>query len=194
MSDTPTRIILIRHGRTALNAEGRLRGLADPELDDTGLAEAQATAAALAPAGLSLVLSSPLRRATRTAEIIAQAVGAPHRVDPAFNDRDYGPWTGHVKADVVSEWGSVDAAPGVEEENVVLGRALQALKALTYRDDGPVGVVTHDAVIRPILESIQPGIRVDVETGSWAELVHHGGQWTILSADNTADQSQNESA
>lgn len=80
MSDTPTRTILIRHGRTALNAEGRLRGLADPELDDTGLAEAQATAAALAPAGLSLVLSSPLRRATRTAEIIAQAAGAAHPV------------------------------------------------------------------------------------------------------------------
>lgn len=43
---TPARVLLVRHGRTALNAEGRLRGLADPELDDIGRQRAGATAAA----------------------------------------------------------------------------------------------------------------------------------------------------
>lgn len=47
MPDTSRLILLVRHGRTAFNAEGRLRGLADPELDETGIAQAHATALAL---------------------------------------------------------------------------------------------------------------------------------------------------
>ncbi|OJX65015.1 MAG: hypothetical protein BGO95_01560 [Micrococcales bacterium 73-13] len=187
MPAEPSRVILVRHGRTALNAEGRLRGLADPELDDTGVAEARATAAALRPLGIRRVLSSPLQRAVRTAAIIAEASGVISHADPAFNDRDYGPWTGHVKADVIRQWGSVDAAPGVEDEQAVLARSMQALDALTHDGDAaPVVVVTHDAVIRPLLAGIQPGIDPAVETGSWAELVHTGAGWAIASVDNTA--------
>lgn len=184
----PSRVILIRHGRTALNAEGRLRGLADPPLDDTGIAQARATAAALQPLGLRRVVSSPLQRAVHTAAIVAEASGVTNQADPAFNDRDYGPWTGQVKADVIREWGSVDQAPGVEGEQIVLARALQALNELTYGTDAtPAAVVTHDAVIRPILASIQPGITATVDTGSWAGLVHTSEGWSIASVDNTAD-------
>ncbi len=184
---TPARVILVRHGHTALNAAGRLRGLADPPLDDTGIAQARAAAAALRPLGIRRVVSSPLRRAVRTAAIIAESSDVTLETDPAFNDRDYGPWTGHLKAEVVREWGGVDAAPGVENEQVVLARAMQALNELTGDGDGaPVAVVTHDAVIRPVLASIQPGISPAVETGSWAELVHSSDGWAIASIDNTA--------
>jgi len=184
MPDTSTRVILVRHGRTALNAEGRLRGLADPELDETGIAEAEAAAAALAPFGIVRVLSSPLRRAMRTAEIIARASGAPHLADAAFNDRDYGPWTGRLKADVVAEWGGVDAAPGVEDGRSVLARARAALDALAASPGGPVAIVTHDAVIRPLLESIRPGIVLEAPTGSWADLRHGDEGWSLASYDN----------
>jgi probable phosphoglycerate mutase len=186
MPDMPTRIVLVRHGQTALNAEGRLRGLADPPLDDTGIAQARATAQALHAFDPSHVLSSPLQRAVRTAAIIAETTGATHTIDPAFNDRDYGPWTGQVKTDVIRRWGSIDNAPDVEPEQSVLVRATQALNNLT-RDGGGnrITVVTHDAVIRPILTSIRPGMTLNVETGSWAELIYDDG-WTIVSVDNTA--------
>jgi len=188
MSEVPTRIFLVRHGRTALNAEGRLRGLANPELDETGIAEVTATAIALQPFRLARVVSSPLQRAVRTAEIIAAASGVRNDVDAAFNDRDYGPWTGHIKADVIREWGSVDAAPGVEDQAIVMTRALEALNSLANDSDArPMAVVTHDAVIRPILASIQPGIEAKVETGSWAELIHGGDGWAVVSVDNTAE-------
>jgi broad specificity phosphatase PhoE len=182
------RVLLVRHGQTALNAEGRLRGLADPELDDTGIAQAHATAQALQPLRLRRVCSSPLRRAVTTAQIIAQASGVGSDVDSAFNDRDYGPWTGHVKTEVIQQWGSVDAAPGVETAAIVLTRAMHALNAIAQVAgvDGPIAAVTHDAVIRPILASIQPGIDPIVETGSWAELAHTNDGWTVLSFDNTA--------
>ncbi|MFT3714602.1 MAG: histidine phosphatase family protein [Gordonia sp. (in: high G+C Gram-positive bacteria)] len=146
---TSSTVLLVRHGRTVLNAEDRLRGLADPELDATGIAQAEATAAALAPYRLEYVASSPLQRAVVTAEIVAAPSGAPHAVDPGFNDRDYGEWTGHPRADVVAEFGSVDAAPGVEPSDRVRDRATAALDALAARGDySTFAVVTHDAVIR----------------------------------------------
>lgn len=184
----PVRLLLVRHGQTALNAEGRLRGLADPELDDIGIAQAHATAQALQPLHLGQVLSSPLERAVTTAQIVAQASGIGADVDPAFNDRDYGPWTGHIKTEVIRHWGRVDAAPGVEAAAIVLTRAMHALNALAQAagPGQPIAVVTHDAVIRPILASIQPGIRPIVETGSWAEVAHTRDGWEVVSFDNTA--------
>jgi broad specificity phosphatase PhoE len=184
--DRARHVLLVRHGRTALNAEGRLRGLADPELDDIGLEEAQETAEALRGRQLSVVVSSPLQRAVRTARVIADASGVAAIADPAFNDRDYGPWTGHLKADVIREWGSVDRAPGVEPEDAVLARAWPALNALTAPPGEWVAVVTHDAVIRPILRTIDPNARAVVETASWAELRLVGDRWRIDSLDNQA--------
>jgi broad specificity phosphatase PhoE len=175
-----TRVILVRHGRTALNAAGRLRGLADPELDDVGIAQATATAAALQPLGIDRVLSSPLHRAVHTATIIADASGVAHTVDPAFNDRDYGPWTGHLKDDVIAQFGSVGAAPGVEPVEVVMARVLPALDALAAVDE-TVAVVTHDAVIGPVLAHVQPDIDTTVDNGAWAVLARDGDRWTVES-------------
>ena len=180
-----SRVVLVRHGQTALNAQDRLRGLADPELDEVGIGQARATAEALRSLGLERVLSSPLQRAVLTATIIADASGISHAVDPAFNDRDYGPWTGHVRAEVIGEWGSVDAAPGVEPRAAVLDRVLPALDRLAAAPS-VVAVVTHDAVIRPILEHIQPGIAATVPTASWAVLEHDGTAWSVVSVDNVA--------
>ncbi|GAB3033873.1 hypothetical protein GCM10027052_09180 [Parafrigoribacterium mesophilum] len=187
---TPTQhLYLIRHGQTTLNAEGRLRGLADPPLDETGLAEARNLAAVLAGKRPSMVLSSPLQRAVRTAELIAEAAGAPCSADGRFNDRDYGPRTGEVKADVVAEWGSVDDAPGVEALSAVLARVRPALDAVLDAaacagQSGPVVVVTHDAVIRPLIASIDPN-RTNLEepTGCWNHLARTDGVWTVIAVD-----------
>lgn len=178
-------IYLVRHGQTTLNAEGRLRGLANPPLDEIGIAEARAVAEALADKGASRVVSSPLERAARTARIIAEAGGVEQSVDERFNDRDYGPQTGQVKTEVIARWGSVEQAPGVEPFADVLARARPALDALLDDTHGdPVIVVTHDAVIRPLIADIDP-TQADLEapTGSWNDLVRTGGVWTVLLTD-----------
>ncbi|TAJ48112.1 MAG: histidine phosphatase family protein [Herbiconiux sp.] len=181
-----TLLVLARHGRTALNAEGRLRGLANPPLDRVGEAEASRLAVALAAIPeftATRVLSSPLQRATRTAEAIAATLGVPHEADPRFNDRDYGAWTGHPKTDVVAEFGSVDAAPGVEPTSDVLERVLPALADVVA--DGPLVVVTHDAVIRPVLQAIDPSLtELVVDTASWNLLERVGDAWVVRSTDN----------
>ena len=83
-------VYLVRHGETSLNADGRLRGLADPELNERGEAQARAGAVALATVDADVVVSSPLRRAVRTAAAITDHAGITHQTDDRFNDRDYG--------------------------------------------------------------------------------------------------------
>ncbi|RAL30821.1 histidine phosphatase family protein [Rhodococcus sp. AQ5-07] len=177
-----SQLYLVRHGHTALNAEDRLRGLADPPLDEIGERQAAAVARALSDTGVSRVLSSPLRRAVRTAQIIAEALGIEQRVDARFNDRDYGFWTGHRKSEVLTEWGTVDAAPGVETSETVLARALPALDeiAASRADSAPLIVVTHDAVIRPLMLHIDPdATMITVHTGSYQALTYCERRWRI---------------
>ncbi|WP_036284509.1 histidine phosphatase family protein [Microbacterium luticocti] len=178
-----TSILLVRHGRTVLNAQDRLRGLADPPLDEVGLAQAAAVADALADRDVAAVHSSPLVRAVATAEVIAARFGLTAQADPRFNDRDYGPWTGHERAAVIAQFGSVGAAPGVEPTDTVLARVLPALDAVR-RDGRGVVIVSHDAVIGPLVAALGSDIDVPIPTGSWSELVWHDGRWAVRSVGN----------
>lgn len=188
MPDNNTHLFLVRHGRTALNAAGQLRGLANPPLDEMGMYEARVTAEALANRGIAVIYSSPLDRALTTATIIAERVGCDVQVSTDFNDRDYGPWTGHLKSEVVAEFGSVDNAPGVEPTEHVLDRVLPALNRVADEHlDAVFAIVTHDAVIRPLLTACDPHIGpIDAPTASWSEIVRTNGAWSVLAFDQKA--------
>ena len=178
------RVLLVRHGRTVLNAENRLRGRLDPELDAVGLAEADALAEELAAREPARVVSSPLRRAVQTAEAIARRVGVRVQVDRGLIDRDYGSWAGHTKDELIDRWGSVDAAPGVERPEHVLYRACVVLvQQLDFLGPHPVVVVSHDAVNRALLAHLDPTLgpasRIDQRTACWNELVHAMGDWRV---------------
>ena len=184
---TDQSIYLVRHGETAFNADGRLRGLADPDLHAAGLGQAKSLASALASAGTSIIVSSPLLRVVHTAAIIAQSCQTEHKVDVRFNDRDYGRWTGQPKTDVIAQWGTVDAAPGVEPTSSILSRARPALDAWAEQAqacDHTLIVVTHDAVIRPLLINIAPALPLpNVPTGSYQLLRRHQTTWRIERTD-----------
>lgn len=175
------RVYLARHGQTALNVGGRLRGLADPPLDEIGAAEADRLGAVLAGMCPTAVFSSPLQRAVATAEAIARHAGVEATVDSRLNDRDYGPWTGHVKADVERQFGSVDAAPGVEPAEAVFERARAAFLALVSEADaGPIVLVAHDAINRPLLRAFDPAlVEVGQRTASWNQLSLVDGSWRV---------------
>ena len=163
-------VFLARHGRTFLNAESRLRGLADPPLDDVGVDQAAHMGATLANKGILRVLSSPLQRARNTALTVASLLRLEATVDPRLNDRDYGPWTGHLKSDVIAEWGSVDSAPGVEPVESVLERVWPLFEWLKG-DSITTVLVTHDAVISAVLARIlTQEARLETSPGCWNEL------------------------
>lgn len=176
-----TLVYLARHGQTALNADGRLRGLSDPPLDAVGIVEVGRLGAVLGQKGPTIVISSPLRRARTTAEAIAKAASVETVCDQRLNDRDYGPYTGARKVDVVRKFGSVDAAPGVEPRAAVAARVTEGFAQVVVEyGPGPLVLVSHDAVNTSLLASIDPALSsVAQRTASWNQLRFIDGSWRV---------------
>lgn len=162
-----TTIILVRHGQTAWNRVERFRGRANIPLDETGLAQAEATARyVLAHWKPAAVYCSPLLRARQTAEKIAQPLQLHERTHPGFLDIDYGAWEGYTPDDLRDQgWAKAlelwytqpqDAPiPGGETLQTVRLRAMGALGEIAERHRGEtVVIVAHTVVNRLILLGI----------------------------------------
>lgn len=158
-----TRIVLVRHGRTAWNRVERFRGRADVPLDETGLAQAAATGRAIAarwrPAA---IYSSPLGRAVQTAEAIAHACGVVAQPYADLIDIDYGLWQGLSPDEAADRWPELVAAwyhtphtamiPGGESLASVRRRGLAAVQALAAQHPGEtIVLVGHTVINRAIL-------------------------------------------
>lgn len=182
MTSSPALVLLVRHGRTALNDAGLLRGRLDPPLDDVGLAEAERTAHALAPMEPTRIVCSPLARARETAAAIAALTGATPIIDGRLSDRDYGNWAGHAPAELVERYGSIEATPGVEPSAAVTARALAVLEE--QRDHlaaGSVVIVAHDVINRFLLHAIDPSL------GPTDGIEQHTGCWNLIEPAGPAD-------
>jgi probable phosphoglycerate mutase len=99
-----TRILAIRHGQTAWNAERRVQGQLDLPLDDTGLQQAQRLKLALAEESIAAIYSSDLGRAVQTAQPLAQSKNLPVRLDPALRERGFGLFQGMTFEEVDGRW------------------------------------------------------------------------------------------
>lgn len=88
--NAPARIALIRHGQTAWNAEGRIQGHTDIELNALGRAQAARLPDALRDEGLTAVISSDLQRAWATARAVAEPLGLPLHAEPGLRERSFG--------------------------------------------------------------------------------------------------------
>ncbi|MGC4175007.1 histidine phosphatase family protein [Demequina sp.] len=156
-----SRIVLWRHAPTPSNADGRVQGRLDVDLDAAGLARAawaaERIAARYGETGERAlrVFSSPLRRAVQTAETLTALVGGSVVVDEAFNQRSYGAWEGltwdEVKRDWPAQWeqrerGVDPDVPGWDGQEAVAARVLAGLERI-WDDEVPAVVVTHGSPI-----------------------------------------------
>jgi broad specificity phosphatase PhoE len=158
-----TCIILIRHGQTAWNKVERIRGQVDIPLDETGVAQARATAQRVVEDWQpSAVISSPLRRAIQTAEVIAHQLCQEVCLEPGLLDINFGQWQGLSPAHVERRWPEMAAAwltaphtvhfPGGGSLDQVKQRSMTALHALIERHGGQqIVVVAHTVVNRVIM-------------------------------------------
>lgn len=156
-------LILVRHGRTVANAQGRLLGRGDPPLDELGRRQAEAVAAALTEGRfgpIAAVVSSPLQRTRQT----AAALGRDVRIDERFIELDYGDWEGRPVADVEPEtwrrWqADLDfAPPGGESLSTLSERVRNACVELSEEAvDGSIVVVSH---VSPIKSAVSWGLGV----------------------------------
>jgi probable phosphoglycerate mutase len=111
--------------------------------------------------GIDLVVTSPLRRARRTAEAVAAAVGADLVVEQDLAETDFGRWEGHTFAEVRDRWpaeldawlASTDVAPpGGESFAATAERVQNALDRLRARHPGKtLAVVSHVTPIKTLL-------------------------------------------
>ncbi|GAB2458022.1 histidine phosphatase family protein [Jatrophihabitans fulvus] len=149
---TDRRLVLLRHGRTAWNAERRFQGHADPPLDEVGKAQAWEVAAIVASMQPDLMVSSSLQRAAQTAQIVSEVAGLPFTVDDRFRERSLGTWEGLTLAEVQArfpdefeQWrrGQDVERRGGETREQVAARSLEAIVALP--EVGLTVIVTHSA-------------------------------------------------
>lgn len=138
-----TRLLVVRHARTALNAQGILQGpWLDPPLDTVGRMQALLLGQRLAATPFASVWSSPLRRAVETAEPAARASSAAFYEDDRLLEIDWGDWNGLRKdgpllrdVDALARrWaaGDLDARPPRGESAAeALGRARAAVRDAT---------------------------------------------------------------
>lgn len=162
---SPTTLMLLRHGETALTPEKRLSGSggSDPALSETGQRQAEAAARMLVARGsVQAVVSSPLRRAQQTAETAARRLGLEVQVDEGLSEADFGVWEGLTFAEVserypaeLAAWRASPAAvPGATGETftAVARRAALSRNRLLARYAGQtVLVVSHVGVLRTLV-------------------------------------------
>ena len=103
-ADEPTRIIAVRHGETAWNAESRLQGQLDIPLNERGRDQARRVGLALLHEQPEVIYSSDLSRARETAEAIARSAGLPLSTDAGLRERCFGIFEGNTYAEVEQRW------------------------------------------------------------------------------------------
>jgi broad specificity phosphatase PhoE len=158
----PTVTLLLRHGATELSAERRFAGRGDIALTKEGIKQAGLTARSLAAtSSVDIVLTSPLQRARRTAEAVAEATGAPLVVDDDLVEADFGNWQGLTFAEARERWpeqlaawlATPDAAPpGGESFAMVAMRVIAALDRLVAAHKHKrVVLVSHVTPIKTLI-------------------------------------------
>ena len=160
------RIILVRHGQTEWNRVERFRGRADVPLNETGLAQAQATGQRVAEEWQPVaVYSSPLSRAVKTAGAIAQHFGLSVQIHNGLTDIDYGQWQGLTPDEAKERWPEIHHAwynlphtaciPGGETLDDLQARGMAAVNELaTQHAEQTVVLVGHTVINRVILLSV----------------------------------------
>jgi broad specificity phosphatase PhoE len=143
------RLIIVRHGESTWNAEGRLQGQADPPLSEQGRREAAALAPALDVAAPDRVVSSDLVRARETAALLGHP-DAP--VDPRLREIDVGEWAGRPLAELPQgsepSWRAGPLTPpGGESWEEFAARVADTLDEL-LDGGGPRLIVAHGGVVR----------------------------------------------
>ncbi len=191
MVDPTHDLVLVRHGRTAWAHAGQHTGLSDVPLDDVGERQGAGITSLLAGRELVAVLSSPLRRARRTAELAGLAVT---REDEDLVEWDYGGYEGlttpQIRDRTGTDWtvfrdGVVPgSSPGETLAQVAARceRALARIKPLLLRGD--VAVVAHGHLLR-ILACVYLGLpavngaHLELDPASVSELGTRHGVPTI---------------
>lgn len=194
---TKTEMILIRHGETVWNAEGRIQGKGDSPLTERGVAQAKAVAKRLQHEPFTMLYASHLGRVIETARYIAAITGHTLTIDERLQERHYGLFEGLTYADAQLQHPEIFAAyqqqryaadyahPGAESLRQLSERGQAVLQALAEKHPGErLAIVSHGAFLGAVLRHIlgvplggRHGFRL--ANGSISEIVFADGDWRV---------------
>lgn len=195
-------IILVRHGETAFNASETFRGRVDVPLNETGLKQAKLLGDHLAGEKIDIVYSSPLQRAVKTAEAIADPHKLKVNITESLNDLDYGEWQGLTLAEVKEKYEEIYQdwldtpeqvrLPGGESLEDVKKRVLPFVQDVVVRTgEGKVALVSHRVVCKVLICAL---LRLDnsyfrsfkMDTGAITRFTFDGNKVVLISHNDTS--------
>ena len=165
-----TTLLLVRHGETDWNAEGRLQGHTDRPLNERGRRQARSLAEQLAEQGIAALYSSDLARARQTAEIVAARLGLPVVLQADLREKNWGTWEGLTAAE--RERVAYEGETTAEHRE----RTLRAVRRIADSHPGRrLAVVTHGGSLRRVQAAVL-GIALPVvdNCGIWVVAYEDG--------------------
>lgn len=184
------KLIVVRHGQTAFNLEERYLGALDPDLNANGISQAQAIAPHL-PARPDVVISSPLRRARQTADIVCAALGVQAGIDPAFRERDVGVYEGLTRQEAEARFPELwarnvtrrwhEAPPGGESISAVCHRVHAGLVRVVARHGSATVLLVAHGFVAKVLRALSGAGLADFH-----EWQLKNGQSLVLQIDTAA--------
>lgn len=196
-----TRLLIVRHGETEWNVEGRIQGHTNSNLSKRGVAQARALAQRLARWKIDAVYSSDLTRAMDTIAAAAKAHKLSAQPRAALREKGFGDWEGRTVAEVSEGYPELwkryhverelnTPIPGGESWTQVQTRILGVLHEIleTNPEDATVVIVGHGAALRPILlDAMQAPLsclpRISLDNASLSIVEYkapHGGRLQLL--------------
>ena len=185
-----SRLVLVRHGQTDFNAEGRMQGQLESTLTDRGREQIRRAAPVLAAYEPARLLSSDLSRAVLTAEQVGETCGMPVKLDPRLRETHLGEWQGLTLAEVERNWPGLLAKwrsdpewapPGGESRVDVAARVTPVVDELMSEladdpNDRTVILFTHGGLIASLTCAL-----MGLPTQGWTALSGPVNcHWTVL--------------
>ena len=196
-----TQIILARHGETEWNVGEVFRGRIDIELNETGIKQAELLAEFLSHIKIDAIYSSPLKRALKTAGIIASYHKIDVEVAPGLIDFSYGEWQGLAHQEVknkykelYAEWiNSPDQVkiPTGESLSDVRERAMGVVSDVIAKYEGIVVLVSH-RVVNKVLICALLGLdnshfwNIKQDTCGITTFIYEDGRFILTEHNNTS--------
>jgi len=182
--------ICLRHGATDWNRQGLFQGRTDNPLNDDGIAQAHEAAAKLRSVELAHVVSSPLRRAVQTAEIVANVAARTVTLDHDLIELDFGSFEGQPVRELMLRHGKnnaqglVDMLPAdAEPWGDVASRAIRSVgQWLGRHPEQEILFVCHDAVMQSMAQRLT-GAFFKNGHGRPFRFMRTDDRWTVVEVD-----------
>lgn len=178
-----TLICLVRHGETDWNVLGKLQGRTDIRLNESGILQAEECSEFLKSLQWDVIITSPLKRAKETAEIINKNLNLSLIEMKDFLERDYGEAEGMLLEERKVAFPG-KSYPNQEDRLTLNNRVMSGIQEINQRYAGTnILLVTHGAVINAILADLSKGKigskKTELKNACISNIQYYQDRWRI---------------